>query len=143
MFSDFNEIWTKTLNYITTHKWKVVIAIVILVVILLIAQRNNQDNYVENVPEFERFKMQPERSWNDVIQDMSLDPAVKKSHEKFVSSQNMVPQAANLTVREQVEETPFVGLRRPNYNVPVSKSARVQTSAYLSSMPVNNRTNLF
>ena len=95
----------------------------------------------ETVPEFERFV--PEQSWNDVIKKMSLDPQVSKSHENFVNSQNMLPTSARLTVREDVEETPFVGLRRPNYQVPISNSARTQPSVYQTSLPANNRRGLF
>jgi hypothetical protein len=95
----------------------------------------------ETVPEFERFV--PEQSWNDVIKKMSLDPQVSKSHENFVNSQNMLPTSASLTVREDVEETPFVGLRRPNYQVPISNSARTQPSVYQTSLPANNRRGLF
>ena len=145
-----DDFFEKVENVLSKYKWLVAgilaIFVVIIFVLPLIESVQRRSRFTaggmnETVPEFERFV--PEQSWNDVIKKMSLDPQVSKSHENFVNSQNMLPTSARLTVREDVEETPFVGLRRPNYQVPISNSARTQPSVYQTSLPANNRRGLF
>lgn len=70
-------------------------------------------------------------TWSEDIQNMALDPGVKKSHTRFVEDRLKVSNGASqLSERDdRYDVNNWVGLRPPNYkNVKVGKDARTVPS---------------
>ncbi len=130
------------LDSLKNFEWKyvgIVAAIVAIILIVYFVASAGKSGYMESPPKFERFvgsyENLQDKSWMDTAKSMVVDSGVEKSHRDFVNAQNMLPNAANLTVMEPVDDIQFVGLRRPDYSVPISAHSRTQPSSYQDNLP--------
>lgn len=129
----------------------------VIVVLLLLLYATMKDKpkstfrHDPAAPGFEFFEAAPEPprnpssyGWADKIQEIALDPDVKKSHKAFVTAQDIVPRVSAHSIRElDTYPVKFVGLRRPNLSVPVSRNARVVTSEDVDQMPKSRPFTIF
>jgi hypothetical protein len=79
--------------------------------------------------------------YNDYLLTAGLESSVVDSHRQFVSDiQKTTTGASAQTVMSgDVLDNPFVGLRRPNYNVAVDPNARQVPSAFAHQYSKNSR----
>lgn len=110
-----------------------ILAVVLIVAIILIYYLETRSHKV--VAKLETFAEAPkpkpsapqERSWNDIVQDKSLDPSIKDSHANYVANVRQYSSGANFTsVADDNTSgifTNFLGFQRPRY-VPIDPSAR-------------------
>lgn len=84
-------------------------------------------------------------SYNDYVMDTGLEPSVKESHNRFIDEikSRTSGASAQTTFSHETVENPWVGLRRPAYDVDVSEDARVVPSSYKYQMSTNNTPKLF
>jgi hypothetical protein len=76
--------------------------------------------------------------YQEAIQRMAVSDDVAQSHKLYAEDPHRTALTASLQSEfEPVDTIPFVGLRRPNYNVPVGPGARTVPSEYVDQLPVS------
>lgn len=79
--------------------------------------------------------------WQESLQVLGLDPEVMEQHKEFIyNSSRISTGASSMPTREYDQDVVnFVGLRRPNYNVPIGPASRVVPTEEADQMPQATR----
>lgn len=80
-------------------------------------------------------------AFEDYLIDAGLESTVIDSHQQFVNDIQKTTSGASVetVLAGDVDDNPWVGIRRPNYDVKVDSSARTVPSAEQSRMPTARR----
>jgi hypothetical protein len=83
----------------------------------------------------------PAGDYSDVVMQMALEPSVLKSHQQFITDTSANTSGASpMSVRDDDNNlVPWVGIRRPEFNVYVDPNARTVPTEMPYQMPDNSR----
>jgi hypothetical protein len=112
----------------------------------------SRSNY-ENAPRVSMHHMKPQgeemtgeplyQDYNDYLLSAGLEKSVVNSHNQFVndiSNTHATSGSSKMTeLSGDVNDNPYVGLRRPDYNVNIDENARQVPSASAYQYPSNSR----
>lgn len=89
--------------------------IMVALVLIYFMQPKKKESYQQNV----LLPLVEEKSWNEVIQDKSLEPSIKDSHADYITNTRQYSSGANFTsVADDNTSgifTNFLGFSRPKY----------------------------
>jgi hypothetical protein len=77
--------------------------------------------------------------WSETIKEMALDQDVVESHQEFLADPNRWNSTLrNETIMDHDNRSDWVGLRRPNYAIPIGPGARQVPGEYVYQLPRKN-----